>query len=51
MVSHLEVARCSTGDWENAIIQGFNVWREITKRHGRTVVVDLDNRSITLLET
>jgi NTP pyrophosphatase (non-canonical NTP hydrolase) len=50
MVSHLEVARCSTGDWEKAIIQGFCVWREITKRHGGTVVVDLDNRSITLLE-
>jgi len=50
MVSHLEVARCSTGDWEKAIIQGFDVWREINKRHGGTVVVDLDNRSITLLE-
>jgi NTP pyrophosphatase (non-canonical NTP hydrolase) len=48
MVSHLEVGACSTGDWENAIIQGFNVWREITKRHGGTVVVDLDNRSISL---
>ena len=50
MVSHLEVVRCSTGDWEKAIIQGFNVWRDITKRHGGTVVVDLDTRSITLLE-
>ncbi len=50
MVSHLEVASCSTGDWEKAIIQGFTVWREITKRHGGTVVVDLDDRSITLLE-
>jgi MazG C-terminal domain len=51
MVSHLEVARCSTGDWEKAIIQGFNVWREITKRHGGTVVVDLDNRYISLLDS
>lgn len=50
MVSHLEVSRCSTGDWEKAIIQGFNVWREIAKRHGGTVVVDLDDRSITLQE-
>jgi NTP pyrophosphatase (non-canonical NTP hydrolase) len=48
MVSHLEVSRCSTGDWENAIIQGFDVWREIAKRHGGTVVIDLDNRSISL---
>ena len=48
MVAHLEVASCSTGDWENAIIQGFTVWREITKRHGGTVVVDLDNRTVSL---
>jgi NTP pyrophosphatase (non-canonical NTP hydrolase) len=48
MVAHLEVSRCSTGDWENAILQGFAVWREVVKRHGGTVIVDLDNRSITL---
>jgi NTP pyrophosphatase (non-canonical NTP hydrolase) len=51
MVSHLEVSCCSTGDWEKAIIQGFNVWREINKRHGGTVVVDLDKRCITLLKS
>jgi hypothetical protein len=51
MTSHLEVARCSSGDWENAIVQGFSVWREIKKRHGGTVVVDLNGRRISLKET
>jgi len=49
MVCHLEVSRCSTGDWENAILQGFAVWREIKRRLGGTVVVDLDKRSISLM--
>jgi MazG-like nucleotide pyrophosphohydrolase family protein len=51
MTSHLEVSRCSTGDWENATVQGFSVWREIKKRRGGTVVVDLDKRCISLRDT
>lgn len=50
MASHLEVARCSTGDWENAIIQGFAVWREIKKRGGGTIVADLEKRTLTIKE-
>jgi NTP pyrophosphatase (non-canonical NTP hydrolase) len=49
MVEHLEVSRCSTGDWENAILQGFTVWRLIKKRRGGTVIADLDKRTISLL--
>ena len=37
MASHLEVARCSTGDWENAILQGFAVWREIYRSRSGAV--------------
>jgi NTP pyrophosphatase (non-canonical NTP hydrolase) len=50
MASHLEVARCSTGDWENAIIQGFAVWRNVKKRGGGTIVADLDKRTLTIKE-
>lgn len=50
MTAHLEVARCSTGDWENAIVQGFAVWREIKKRGGGTIVADLDKRTLTIKE-
>lgn len=50
MVRHLEVSDCSSGEWERAIIQGFKVWREVKKRRGGTVDVDLDKRTITLRE-
>ncbi|MFM7372895.1 MAG: nucleotide pyrophosphohydrolase, partial [Sphaerospermopsis kisseleviana] len=47
MTSHLEVSRCSLGDWEKAIFMGYDVWRQVEKNHGGKVVVDLDARSIT----
>ncbi len=48
MTEHLEVRRCTTGEWERAIIQGFAVWREIKERGSGTLIVDLDARTITL---
>ena len=51
MVRHLEVSACSPGEWEHAIIEGFRVWREVRKRRGGTVDVDLDKRCISLRET
>lgn len=51
MVSHLEVSVCTPGEWEKAIVQGFKVWREVKKRRGGTVDVDLEKRSIALRET
>jgi len=50
MSSHLEVARCSLGDWEEAILAGYEVWRQVEKNRGGTVVVDIDARSITYAE-
>lgn len=47
MTSHLEVAQCSLGDWEKAILMGYEVWRQVEKNRGGTVVVDLDAHSIT----
>ncbi|HLO83573.1 MAG TPA: nucleoside triphosphate pyrophosphohydrolase family protein [Nostocaceae cyanobacterium] len=46
MTSHLEVSRCSLGDWEKAILMGYEVWRQVEKNRGGKVVVDLDARSI-----
>jgi NTP pyrophosphatase (non-canonical NTP hydrolase) len=48
MVRHLEVSVCTSGEWEQAIVRGFAVWRELKKRRGGTVDVDLDNRTIRL---
>lgn len=46
MTSHLEVAQCSLGDWEKAMLMGYDVWRQVERNRGGTVVVDLDARSI-----
>lgn len=48
MVRHLEVANCSPGEWEHAIVEGFRIWREVKTRRGGTVDVDLDKRCISL---
>jgi NTP pyrophosphatase (non-canonical NTP hydrolase) len=48
MTAQFEVSRCSTGEWENAILQGFAVWRKIKRQGGGTLVIDLDQRSISI---
>jgi len=47
MTSHLEVSRCSLGEWEKAILEGYKVWCQVEKNRGGIVVLDLDARSIT----
>ena len=49
MTSHLEVRQCTTGEWEQAILQGFEVWRAVLAARGGRIAVDLDSRSITSL--
>ena len=49
MTSHLEVKQCTTGEWEQAILQGFKVWRAVLTTHGGRVAVDLDQRRIDYL--
>jgi NTP pyrophosphatase (non-canonical NTP hydrolase) len=51
MVSHLEVSVCTPGEWEQAIVRGFTVWREVKKRRGGTVDLDLDRRCISLRDS
>jgi NTP pyrophosphatase (non-canonical NTP hydrolase) len=50
MTDHLEVSRCSTGEWESAILQGFAVWRKIKRRGSGTLVLDLDRQTISIKE-
>ena len=49
MTSHLEVRQCTTGEWEEAILQGFQVWRAVVAARGGRVAVDLDARSINFI--
>lgn len=48
MTSHLEVSVCTPGEWEKAIVEGFKVWRIIKKLGAGTLIVNLDERSVTL---
>lgn len=49
MTSHLEVRQCTTGEWEQAIMRGFDVWRAVFAARGGRIAVDLDARSIRFL--
>jgi NTP pyrophosphatase (non-canonical NTP hydrolase) len=49
MTSHLEVRQCTTGEWEQAILQGFKVWRAVLAARGGRIAVDLDARRISFL--
>jgi NTP pyrophosphatase (non-canonical NTP hydrolase) len=51
MVRHLEVSKCTAGEWEYAIVEGFKAWREIYRRRGGTVDLNLDKRTIRVRET
>jgi NTP pyrophosphatase (non-canonical NTP hydrolase) len=51
MVAGLEAAQCTTGEWEDAIIQGFAAWRVIERNQGGVLCLDLDERTITCLPT
>jgi hypothetical protein len=48
MVSHLEASVCTAAEWEEAIIQGFAVWRALKLCGNGNVDVDLDARRLTL---
>lgn len=51
MTGHLEVSRCSAAEWERAIMLGFAVWREVRSRGAGRLLVDLDRRSIELVDS
>jgi NTP pyrophosphatase (non-canonical NTP hydrolase) len=46
LTSHLEVNACSMKEWEQALLEGFRVWREVRAYHGGIVVGDLIERKI-----
>ena len=46
MTKRLEVSARSSAEWQEAIIRGFDVWREIFKAGGGHIRVDSDQRRI-----
>jgi NTP pyrophosphatase (non-canonical NTP hydrolase) len=49
MTSHLEVRRRAAGEWEQAILQGFEVWRAVFAGRGGRIAVDMAARRIAYL--
>jgi NTP pyrophosphatase (non-canonical NTP hydrolase) len=51
MTEHLEVRARTAAEWEQAILLGFKVWRELRKANGGRVTVDLVNRNLYYAST
>lgn len=49
MTRLFEVKACRSTQWQDAILQGFVAWRELSKNGGGRVLVDLDARTIKYL--
>lgn len=49
MTAHLEVKRCTANEWEQAILQGFDVWRSVNAARGGCIDVNLAERRIDYL--
>lgn len=49
MTINLEVSQCSLGEWEKAILVGYEVWRQVNKNKGGKVVVNIDTQSMTYI--
>jgi len=49
VTSLLEVRKRSIGDWQRAIIVGFDVWRQVLSSGGGRILVDQDTKSLTFL--
>ena len=47
MTSHLEVAQCSLGSWERAILYGYRTWRLVVKNKGGKIIADLDKSCLS----
>ena len=49
MTSSFEVAVCTTGEWERAILMGYKTWKQVEDNQGGVVSLDLDKAAITYL--
>ena len=49
MTSHLEVSARTEGDWERAIMTGFNIWRQVKAKGKGRIHADLDRGTIELV--
>lgn len=50
VTARLEVGNRPASDWERAILSGFAVWRGLRDNDGGSVAVDLDARTVALID-
>ena len=50
MTSHLEVSARTEGDWERAIMTGFDIWRKVKANGNGRIYANLERRTIELVE-
>jgi len=50
VTARLEVGAQPSSEWERAILAGYGAWRHLRERGGGVVAVDLDARSLTVLD-
>ena len=51
MTASFEVAVCTTGEWERAILMGYETWKQVEENQGGKVAFDLDKATIRFLGT
>ena len=49
MTSHLEVSARTEGDWERAIMTGFEIWRQVKAKGRGRILADLERGEIQLV--
>lgn len=46
LTSGLEVNKCSTGDWEKAVLIGYKVWQQVCDNGGGKIIGDIDKQTL-----
>jgi NTP pyrophosphatase (non-canonical NTP hydrolase) len=46
LTERLQVKQCLTGDWEKAILVGYQVWHEVCKNKGGKIIGDIDKQTL-----
>ncbi|SDS47685.1 MazG nucleotide pyrophosphohydrolase domain-containing protein [Streptomyces sp. TLI_053] len=48
MTSHLEVSVLRAADWEQAIMTGYDAWRQLREQRGGTLHLDMERQTLTV---
>lgn len=46
LTKHLEAKSCTTKQWEEAILLGFEMWRLLRDKHGGRIICDMNEKSM-----